>query len=119
MFEGNAEEAMNLYTSVFEDSAIINIQRYEDTGKVMFATFSLQGQIFRCIDSTVKHAFTFTPSVSVYVEFEKAEDLDHVFSELSIDGGVLMPLDAYPFSKRFAWISDRYGVSWQLTLAAE
>lgn len=69
MFEGNAEEAMNFYTSVIEDSKIINIIRYgaNEAGKegsVMQATFSLKGQEFMCIDSYIKHEFTFTPSLS-------------------------------------------------------
>ena len=63
MFNGKAEEAMDFYISLFEDSGIINITRYgeEDVvnvGKVMYAAFKLNGQEFMCIDSIVNHNFT-------------------------------------------------------------
>lgn len=119
MFEGQAEEAMNFYIALFEDSYVADLQRYEDSGKVMVASFSLQGQIFKCIDSTVKHGFTFTPAMSIYVEFESTEQLDHIYSQLMAEGTVLMPLDSYFFSTRFAWITDKYGVSWQLNFAKD
>jgi predicted 3-demethylubiquinone-9 3-methyltransferase (glyoxalase superfamily) len=83
---------------------------------VMHATFSLYGQEFMCIDSNVKHEFTFTPAVSLFVSCGTEEEIDALFGELSRGGQVLMPLDRYPFSGKFAWISDRFGVSWQLSL---
>jgi predicted 3-demethylubiquinone-9 3-methyltransferase (glyoxalase superfamily) len=122
MFSGQAEEAMNLYTSLFDQSEIINIQRYGPNdsgaeGTVMHATFSLRGQVFMCIDSGVNHAFAFTPAISLYVTCDAEPEIERVFATLSEDGSVLMPLAAYPFSKKFAWVTDKYGVSWQLTLA--
>lgn len=124
MFEGQAEDAMNFYTSLFEDSAILSITRYgpndEGTeGTVVHATFSLKGQEFMCIDSYVKHEFTFTPSMSLYVNCETEEEIDGLYAKLSHAGEVLMPLDRYPFSEKFAWIADRFGVSWQLNLAGK
>ena len=121
MFEGQAEEAMNYYISLFKDSEVVNIKRYEANmggteGKVLHATFTLNGQQFMCIDSNVKHNFTFTPSVSLYVNCESEEEIDHAFAELSKDGQVLMGLDAYPFSEKFGWVNDKFGVSWQLSL---
>jgi predicted 3-demethylubiquinone-9 3-methyltransferase (glyoxalase superfamily) len=121
MFEGKAEEAMNYYMSLFNHSEVVNITRYgadmgEFEGKVIHATFTLNGQEFMCIDSTVKHKFTFTPSVSLYVTCESEEELDNAFEKLSQDGEVLMPLAAYPFSEKFAWVNDQFGVSWQLSL---
>jgi predicted 3-demethylubiquinone-9 3-methyltransferase (glyoxalase superfamily) len=80
------------------------------------ASFTLSGQDFLCIDSPVKHAFTFTPSISLFVDCESADELDEAFRRLSAGGGVLMPINNYGFSKRFGWVNDRFGVSWQLNL---
>ncbi|WP_369899630.1 VOC family protein [Bacillus manliponensis] len=118
MFEGNAEEAMNYYTSLIEDSHIINISRYGANqqgteGSVMLATFSLKGQEFMCIDSNVKHKFTFTPSFSLFLTCDSEEELERLYENLK-DGDALMPIGDYGFSKRFGWIVDKYGVSWQL-----
>jgi predicted 3-demethylubiquinone-9 3-methyltransferase (glyoxalase superfamily) len=121
MFEGSAEEAMNTYTSIFDSSEIINITRYgaNESGKegsVLHATFSIKGQEFMASDSYVKHAFTFTPSISLFVTCDSEEEIDQVFDKLSQGGEILMPLDAYPFSAKFGWINDKFGVSWQLSL---
>lgn len=121
MFTGNAEAAMKLYTSCFDQSEIINITRYgaDEAGKegtVFQAMFSLHGQVFMCIDSYVEHVFTFTPAISLYVKCYTEDEIDRVFKSLSQDGKVLMPLAAYPFSEKFGWLEDKYGVSWQLTL---
>ncbi|QED46611.1 VOC family protein [Cytobacillus dafuensis] len=121
MFEGNAEEAMNYYTSLIEDSSITSIIRYGPNqagkeGSVLNATFSLKGQEFMCIDSYVKHEFTFTPSFSLFITCDNEEEIDRLYGSLSEGGRVLMPLDNYGFSKKFGWINDKFGVSWQLTL---
>lgn len=122
MFEGKAEQAMNFYTSIFDNSEILHITRYGANeagpeGTVQHATFSLNGQEFMCIDSFVKHDFTFTPSMSLYVTCETEAEIDRAFEKLSEGGNILMPLAAYPFSKKFAWVADQFGVTWQLTLA--
>ncbi|WP_433772145.1 VOC family protein [Bacillus wiedmannii] len=122
MFEGKAEEAMNFYTSLFDRSEIVSISRYDENGPgkegtVIHATFTLNGQEFMCIDSFVKHDFTFTPAMSLYVTCETEEEIETVFNKLAQDGAILMPLGSYPFSKKFGWLNDKYGVSWQLTLA--
>jgi predicted 3-demethylubiquinone-9 3-methyltransferase (glyoxalase superfamily) len=122
MFDGQAEEAMNLYTSLFEGSEIVSVVRYGPDeagaeGSVLHATFLLSGQLFMAIDSSVEHAFDFTPSISLYVMCETETEIDRLYEELSRDGEVNMPLDSYPFSEKFAWVTDRYGVSWQLNLA--
>ena len=82
----------------------------------MNATFSLKGQEFMCIDSNLKHQFTFTPSFSIYVACHSEEELNHLYEKLIMDGQALMPLDDYGFSKKFAWLNDRFNVSWQLNL---
>ncbi|MDF9557919.1 VOC family protein [Bacillus tropicus] len=122
MFEGKAEEAMNFYTSLFDQSEIVSISRYDENGPgkegtVIHATFTLNGQEFMCIDSYVNHNFTFTPAMSLYVTCDTEEEIETAFNKLAEDGAVLMPLGAYPFSKRFGWLNDKYGVSWQLTVA--
>ncbi|WP_212936492.1 VOC family protein [Bacillus hominis] len=122
MFEGKAEEAMNFYTSLFDQSEIVSMSRYDENGPgkegtVIHATFTLNGQEFMCIDSYVNHNFTFTPAMSLYVTCETEEEIETVFNKLAQDGAVLMPLGSYPFSKKFGWLNDKYGVSWQLTLA--
>ena len=119
MFEGAAEEAMTLYVSLFGDSKIGHIERYGPgemgaEGTVKLAAFSLAGRDFLCIDSPVKHAFTFTPATSIFVECEDVAELDAVFGRLSDGGKVLMPVGNYGFSTRFGWLTDRFGVSWQL-----
>ena len=121
MFAGQAEEAMNLYTSLFRSSEILNITRYGADeagaeGTVQHATFTLNGQEFMCIDSNAQHAFTFTPSISLYVRCKTEEEIDRVYTALSKNGQILMPLDRYPFSQKFVWLSDKFGVSWQLSL---
>lgn len=119
--EGKAEEAMNFYTSLIEDSAISNLIRYGpneggDEGTVMQATFTLKGQEFICIDSNIKHEFSFTPSFSLYVTCSTEEEIDSLYQKLNEGGQALMPIGDYGFSKKFGWLNDRYGVSWQLNL---
>lgn len=118
--DGRAEEAMELYVSLFDGSRILDIQRYgpgeEGTeGTVKRAMFSLNGEVLMAIDGGLEHAFTFTPAVSLSVQCEKAEEVDRLYETLSAGGSALMPLDSYPFAARFAWVEDRFGVSWQLS----
>jgi len=123
MFQGgHAEEAMTFYTSLFDDGGILDVTRYGPEepgpeGTVQYARFRLADQEFLCSDSYVTHAFTFTPSFSVWIECESEEELERVFAALSKGGAELMPLDDYGFSRRFGWVNDRYGISWQLNLA--
>jgi predicted 3-demethylubiquinone-9 3-methyltransferase (glyoxalase superfamily) len=121
MFEGRAEEAMNFYVSLFGVAAITQVTRYGagepgPEGSIHQAHFTIKGQSFMCIDSPAKHGFTFTPSMSLFVDCENAAEVDRLFAGLSEGGQVMMPLDAYPFSPRFAWVADKFGVSWQLYL---
>ncbi len=122
MFEGVAEEAMNFYVSLFRGSEIIAVERYGPgehgaEGTVKVATFMICGREFMCIDSPIKHEFTFTPSISLFVECESDAEIEDVFSRLSAGGKVLMPLDNYGFSTKFGWVKDRFGPSWQLNLS--
>jgi predicted 3-demethylubiquinone-9 3-methyltransferase (glyoxalase superfamily) len=122
MFEGAAEEAMNFYVSLFRGATIVSIARYGPNeagpaGSIKKAMFNLGGRSFACSDSYVKHDFTFTPSISLFVELDSEAELDKVFQQFADGGKVLMPLDQYGFSKKFGWVNDRFGVSWQLNLA--
>jgi predicted 3-demethylubiquinone-9 3-methyltransferase (glyoxalase superfamily) len=121
MFEGKAEEAMNFYVSLFPSAKVHNVERYGaggpgKPGTVMRASFSIAGQTVMCTDSPISHKFTFTPSFSFWVDCESEEELNRLFIALSSGGAVLMPLNNYGFSKKFAWLSDKFGVSWQLNL---
>lgn len=121
MFEGSAEEAMRFYVSLFPRSEVKEVERYGPgepgaEGSVKRALFTLEDQEVICIDSPVKHGFTFTPATSLFVECENEAEFEAAFGQLSADGQVHMPPDNYGFSIRFGWVSDRYGVSWQLNL---
>lgn len=87
MFDGAAEEAMNFYVSLFPSSEITRIERYGASegseGKVKVATVILSGRTFMCIDTPVKHNFTFTPAISLFVDFDSQAALDDVFHQLS------------------------------------
>ncbi|MGG3738815.1 VOC family protein [Aeribacillus pallidus] len=115
MFNGQAEEAMNFYISIFDQSEINHVS-YHENGKVLHATFTIKGQPFMCIDNPSGEHHPFTPAMSLFVTCDTEEEIDKLFEKLSQNGNVLMPLASYPFSPKFAWVEDRYGVSWQLNL---
>lgn len=119
---GKAEEAIKRYTSIFPSSEITDIEYYqagehEPEGSVKLARFTINGVEFMAMDSHIGHAFSFTPSISLYVECESASEIEEAFRKLLDGGAELMPLDNYGFSEKFGWLNDRYGVSWQLNLA--
>ena len=122
MFEGRCEEAMNFYVALIPDSRIVDIKRYGPgqpgkEGSVMRASFVVGGQTVMCIDSPAKHAFTFTPASSLFVECDSEAEIDRIVAALAEGGQFLMPLGSYGFSRKFAWANDRFGVSWQINLA--
>ena len=123
MFTGRAEEAMNYYLSIFPGGSITSIERWRDgepgrVGSVKRAAFVIAGRVLECSDTPVEHAFTFTPSLSLFVECDDESEQTRAFERRSDGGQVLMPLGDYGFSKRFGWVNDRFGVSWQLNLRA-
>lgn len=69
------------------------------------------------MDSPVRHDFSFTPSVSIFMNFDDETAFEKAWNRLIQGGATLMPLDDYGFSRRFGWLNDRFGVSWQLNLA--
>lgn len=119
---GKAKEAVELYTSIFPNSAVKEIEYFQagepggNDGDVKQVIFTLAGQEYRAMDSAMGHQFSFTPSMSIFVNCETEDEIDRLFAVLSEGGAVMMPLDDYAFSKKFAWIADRFGVSWQLNL---
>lgn len=119
MFDGTAEEAMNCYVGLFPGSKVLDVTHYgsgENQGKLLRGIFVLGEREFICIDTPVQHDFDFTSAMSIFVDCESGEEIERVYSALETDGQVLMPLDDYGFSQRFGWVSDRFGVSWQLNL---
>ena len=112
-FDDRIEEALNLYTSTFPDSKIESLMRQGDT--VFTAGFSLGGQKFVALNGGPR--FKFNPSISFFVVCETEAEIDAAWQKLSEGGSVLMPLDKYPWSEKYGWLQDRYGLSWQLSLS--
>lgn len=121
MFEGKAEEALTLYCKTVPASRILDVDRYGageagPEGSVKLARAEIAGLKVLASDSYVHHAFTFTPSISLFVTCTSEDEQSRIVQELGEGGGTLMPLDNYGFSRRFAWLNDRFGVSWQINL---
>jgi len=124
MFQGAAEDAIKLYSSTFNDFQVKDIERYGEgepgaSGALKLAQVTFSGHELMIYDSPPVHDFSFTPSMSLYIDFETLDDLNAAFAALSEDGAVMMPLDDYGFSARYGWIADRFGVSWQLNLPSD
>lgn len=118
----DAEAAMTFYVSLFPDGEVLDIERYGAAGPgpegtVIRARIRAGGQEIFVSDSFVKHAFGFTPSSSLFVDCASEAEIARLSAALAEGGAVLMPLGDYGFSRRFAWVNDRFGVSWQINLA--
>lgn len=129
-FDHNCEEAVNFYVSVFDDSKINSITHYPDdieegpmanmSGQVLHADFTLAGHRFEALDGGP--LFVINPSVSFILNFDPSNDpqaeqsIQKYWNTLTDGGNVLMPFDAYPFSQKYGWVQDKFGVSWQLML---
>ncbi|HXN26424.1 MAG TPA: VOC family protein [Candidatus Acidoferrales bacterium] len=121
MFQGKAEEAMNFYVSLFPGAEVLGIIRHGPDGpgaerSVMKASFRIGTQTILCTDSTVKHDFSFTAAFSFFVECDSEAEIRRLHDALAAGGTAAMPIASYGFSRMFAWVNDRYGVSWQLNL---
>jgi len=107
---GRAEEAMQFYGTVFNNSKIDNIWRYgegelpDNPGTVKHASFTLESQKFAAMDSAYPHAFTFNEAISFVVHCETQEEIDRYWEELSAD----------PKAEQCGWLKDKYGLSWQI-----
>ena len=121
MFTGDASAALELYAAVFAEFRVERLERYGvgeagAPGSVRRADVVFGQHRIIAIDSPVKHAFTFTPAMSLFVDCDSAATLDTAFAQLAQGGQIFMPIANYGFSQRFGWCSDRFGVSWQLNL---
>lgn len=129
-FDKNAEEAVKFYTSIFKGGKIGATTRYTEAGfevhqmpagTVLTVEFQIEGMDFIALNGGP--LFNFNPSVSFFLNFDPSKDkdarknLDLLWGKLSEGGKALMPLDKYPFSERYGWIQDKFGVSWQLILS--
>lgn len=122
-YDKEAKEASEFYCSVFSGSTITNITTLHDTpsGDCDVVSFQLSGQPFMAISAGP--LFKFNPSVSFILNFDPSREknarknLDATWEKLSQGGSVLMELDKYPFSERYGWLQDKYGLSWQLILS--
>jgi predicted 3-demethylubiquinone-9 3-methyltransferase (glyoxalase superfamily) len=109
-FNDNLEEAMNLYVSLFKNSKIVSVNRSGEAapgskGKVMSATFELDGQQFLALNGGPH--FTFTPAISMFVNCETQDEIDELWEKLSADGE----------KSRCGWLKDKFGLSWQIVPA--
>ena len=119
MFEGRAEEALTRYVSTIPDSETVLVARYGADGPGVEGTVSrgeavLAGQRVRFFDSPGHHEFTFTPAISFFITVDAEDEVDRIADALAVGGKFLMPTGAYGFSRRFAWLNDEFGVSWQI-----
>ncbi|MEK6967454.1 MAG: VOC family protein [Nanoarchaeota archaeon] len=123
-FDSNAEEAVDFYDSVFKKSKIGIITRYDagsaavsgqPKGSVLTVSFKLMGQDFLALNGGP--VFKFSPAISFFVYCKTKPAIDYLFKKLSQNGEILMPLDKYPFSERYAFLKDKFGVAWQLILS--
>lgn len=122
--DGRASEAMTFYAGLFEDGEVLLMDLYGPDeagaeGAVKLAKIRIGGLLVRSTDSPPIHEFGFTPSTSLFVECRDEAELDRLAAALSDGGSFLMPPADYGFSRKFAWVQDRYGVSWQLILPYE
>jgi predicted 3-demethylubiquinone-9 3-methyltransferase (glyoxalase superfamily) len=122
-FANNAEEAVNFYASIFRSSKIGNIARYDEAGaaasgrpkgSVMTAAFQLNGKDFVALNGGPH--FKFNESISLFVYCVSEENIDLLYEKLSAGGTALMPLGQYDWSPKYAWVKDKFGLSWQLTV---
>ena len=110
-FDDKAEEAMNFYVSIFNNSKIVSVSRYgeegpESKGVVMTATFQLEGQEFFALNGGPH--YTFSPAISLFVDCATQQEVDELWEKLS-EGGE---------KGRCGWLKDKYGLSWQIIPAA-
>ncbi len=113
-FDTQAKEAASLYVSTFPGSRITHLTTLHNTpsGPTEVVTFELAGQKFQAISAGP--LFKFNPSISFQVNCQTKEEVDSIWEKLSPAGQVLMELGAYPFSERYGWLQDRFGLSWQI-----
>jgi predicted 3-demethylubiquinone-9 3-methyltransferase (glyoxalase superfamily) len=122
-FDKNAEDAAKFYTSIFKDSKLGSVTKYNDAGanasgmkpgSVMTASFEIEGYNFTAINGGP--VFKINPSVSFFIHSKDEKEIDNLWEKLSESGKVLMDLNKYDWSKKYGWVEDKFGVSWQLMM---
>ncbi len=118
-FEKEAAEAARFYAAAFPGSKVTGITTLRDTpsGTVDLVSFELMGQAFMSIGAGP--LFKFNPSISFHVKLKSKGEIDAIWEKLSRGGSVLMEMGEYPFSEKYGWVQDRYGLSWQLMYVNE
>ena len=116
-FDDQAEKAINFYVSLFPNSKINFMTKWPEGGPfpsdtIQTASFNLDGVTFHAFDAGPQ--FQFNPSISFFALFESEDEVKKVWEKFSDGGQVLMPLDSYLWSSCYGWITDRFGISWQL-----
>ena len=113
-YDKEAVEAAEFYASALPDSKVTNVSTLKGTpsGDTDIASFEVLGQPFQAISAGP--LFEFNPSISFLISCDAKEEVDEIWRKLSEGGKALMPLDTYPFSERYGWTEDRYGLSWQV-----
>jgi predicted 3-demethylubiquinone-9 3-methyltransferase (glyoxalase superfamily) len=120
-FDSNAEEAIRFYASVFENSKIGSIAYYGEAGhefhhrpndSLMTICLTIDDQELMGLNGGP--VFSINPAISFYISCKSESEVDSLYKKLSNGGSVLMELNQYPFSQRYAWVNDKFGVSWQL-----
>jgi predicted 3-demethylubiquinone-9 3-methyltransferase (glyoxalase superfamily) len=122
MFQGEAKAALALYREAFPDFEQLLLQEHAEgelAGQVAMARIRIGGQEIMLNDSPPVHDFTFTPATSIFLTCDDEAQLRRLARVLGDGGTALMPVDNYGFSRLFAWVADRFGVSWQLNLEQE
>lgn len=116
-FDTQSKEAAEFYTSIFPNSQVNKVTTLRGTpsGDCDVVTFSLMGHDFQSISAGPY--FSFNPSISFMVSLQSAEIIDQVWEQLMAGGKALMPLDKYSFAEKYGWVQDKFGLTWQLTLA--
>ncbi len=117
-FDTQAEEAANFYVSIFKNSQVTGIERYPEgspapAGSVMLVSFSLDGQEFTAMNAGPH--FKFNPSISFFVTCETEEETDAMWQKLLEGGMVMIPIEKQPWSQKYGWVQDKFGLSWQIS----
>ncbi|QPM90193.1 VOC family protein [Pseudooceanicola algae] len=116
MFQGTAAEAAETYAGLFPDGSF-RIEQAGPDGEAMLLKVSIGGQDLSFLESPVPHAFGFTPTFSLKVDCDTRAEVDHLYGALIDGGSALMELGEYPFSPWYGWLTDRFGLSWQIGIS--
>ncbi|MGR3322295.1 MAG: VOC family protein [Pseudooceanicola sp.] len=113
MYQGSGVEAAETYAALFPEGAF-RVEQRDDSGAPMLMRLTIGGQDVMMLNSDIAHEFDFTPTFSFFVSCPEEAEVDRLYAALSEGGTELMPLGEYPFSPRYGWVTDRFGVSWQI-----